>query len=95
MFFFLIEPDHALLNSTNKTELICTKKKDDNHSFEVNLSPNISSEYIQISTNYLNDTAIEIIIQSFDYIGEFYLICSSKGEKDRGARSNITIGSKK
>jgi len=85
----------VVLNSTNTTKLICTKIKDDNRDFEVNLSSNISSKYIQISTNNLNETAIEIILQSFDYIGRFQLICSLKGEKDCDTRSNIIIGRKK
>ncbi|CAF4382242.1 unnamed protein product, partial [Adineta steineri] len=60
--------------------------------FEINLLPKISSQYVQISINRLNNTATEIIIQSLDYIGAFYLTCSSTGERNLSARSDILLG---
>jgi hypothetical protein len=85
----------VILNSTSTTKLICTKDKDDYLGFEVNISPPISSEYIQTYVNHLNATTIEITLKSFDYIGAFHLICSSIGDKATGIRADINIGSKK
>jgi hypothetical protein len=85
----------VLLNTTSSTKLLCTKEKNDHHDFEVYLSPNISQNYIQISTNHLNETTIEITIQSLNYIGRFSLVCSSKGETDHLTHSTIIISSKK
>ncbi|CAF4944463.1 unnamed protein product [Rotaria sp. Silwood1] len=56
------------------------------------LSSNISSQYIQIFTNRLNNTAIEIILQLFNYIGAFHLICLSTRRIDIGTCSDIIIG---
>jgi hypothetical protein len=88
-----LEPQRVLLKTNSEAKLLCTKK-DDNRSFEINLSPNTSSESIQISTNLLNNTAIEIIIQSSDQIGRFYLLCLSGRENDLGPYSELIIGSK-
>jgi hypothetical protein len=85
----------VLLNTTSSTKLLCTKEKNDHHDFEVYLSPNISQNYIQISTNHLNETAIEITIQSLNYIGRFSLVCSLKGDTDHLTHSTIIISSKK
>ncbi len=74
--------------------MICTKTKFDHHDFEVYLSPNISTNYIQISTNHLNDTTIEISIQSLNYIGRFSVVCSSKGDDNHSIHSTIIISSK-
>jgi len=93
--FFLLEPQRVLLNTASSTKLLCTKEKNDHHDFEVYLSPNISQNYIQISTNHLNETTIEITIQSLNYIGRFSLVCSLKGETDHLTHSTIIISSKK
>ncbi len=89
-----LEPQRVLLKINSEAKLLCTKEKDDNRSFEINLSPNTSSESIQISTNLLNNTAMEIIIQSSDQIGRFYLLCLSGRENDHGPYSELIIGSK-
>jgi len=91
---FLIEPYTAKLNSTDKSTFVCTKQYDDNQDFEIRTFPNITSENLRIYEKRLNKTAIEITIQSFDFIGAFYLICSSIGNQSIGIRSDVLIGSK-
>ncbi|CAF3738656.1 unnamed protein product, partial [Rotaria sordida] len=88
-------PKIVILNSISTTKFICIKEKDDYQNSNVNLSFNIYSEYIPISTNRLNNTAIETIMQSFHYIDAFHLIYSSKGKIGIGTRSDTIIGSKK
>jgi hypothetical protein len=83
----------VILNSTSLSTFLCTKQNDDNKDFEISTIPIISSDNLKIYENHLNKTAIEIIIQSFNYIGAFNLICSSTDDQSVGI-SDIIIGSK-
>jgi hypothetical protein len=56
--------------------------------------PTISSDDLQIYEKYLNNTAMEITIQSSGYIGAFNLICSPIGDQSLGTRADVIIGSK-
>ncbi|CAF2397953.1 unnamed protein product [Rotaria sp. Silwood2] len=67
---------------------------DDYRGFDINLSSYIYSEYIQIPTSKLNNTAIEIIMQSVYYVGVIHLVCSPKEKIDISTRSYLIIRSK-
>ncbi len=89
-----IEPDHVIANSTSITKLICTKKFDDQQGFGITTAPIISSDNLKIHENLRNPTTIEIIIDSYGYIGTFQLICSSINNPSIGVLADIIIGSK-
>ncbi len=83
-----------ILNSTSISKFLCTKQNDDNQGFEITTNPTISSNNIIIYEDLLNKTALEITIQSLNYIGAFILICSSIGGQSAGIRSDVFIGCK-
>ncbi|CAF3740200.1 unnamed protein product [Rotaria sp. Silwood1] len=89
---FDLKPNFAILNSTSTMKFLCTKYKDDNLDFDISLVPTISSDNLKIYKNHLNNTAMEIFIQSSGYIGILNLICSPVNNKSIGVRSDIIVG---
>ena len=89
---FTLVPSLAVLNSTSQAKFICVKLVDDQLDFQVMLSPNISSEKILLKKAQLNRTAIEIELQSLNYIGAFNMICSAVNRSSFGTTSDIIIG---
>ena len=93
-FYYCLEPYFAILNSTSSSIFSCTKYNDDNQGFEITTVPAILSDKLQIFEHRQNKTAIEIIIDSIGFIGEFKLICSSINNQSFGIQADVYIGRK-
>jgi hypothetical protein len=83
-----------VINSTSITDFICINRQSNDLPLEVNITKQISSDQIKISTNILNKTTIHIQLQSKNYVGIFHLLCFVNGEQSKGTRADIIVKGK-
>lgn len=66
-----------------------------NHSnLQIELTKNISSNEVSISSTPIDHATIDITLEIKDYVGTFHLLCYEKGARSSGIRSDVIVKGK-
>ncbi|CAF3724536.1 unnamed protein product [Rotaria sordida] len=84
-------PSRVIIDSISTINFTCINHESNDKPLKTSLSKIISSNEIEINTNILNKTAINIQLEAKNYVGIFHLLCYSNGEKASGTRTDVIV----
>jgi hypothetical protein len=82
------------MNSTSITNFLCINYQPNDLPLEANLSKIIPSNQMKLSIISSNMTAINIQLESINYIGIFHLLCYEKGQQTKGTLADVFVKGK-